>query len=166
MAAAQAGVRYVPAHDILAIKNAALAMPLGRHKLIPDQLFALDYGGSYRVFAVEVDRGTEPKISAAARKSYARSIKQYRHALERGLHRSHYGLKANLVVLWVFISRANEARFLDLAGKIGGSGAKAMLTQSLSDRGLNLMHAGPCPDLFLGDWNRAFCGEVSIARSE
>ena len=70
--AAREGVRYIPTHDILDINNAPLAIPLGHAKLIPDQLFALNYGGSFRVFALEVDRGTEPKASLAARKSYAR----------------------------------------------------------------------------------------------
>ena len=57
IAAAHKGVRYIPAHEILAlaIKNAPLAIPIGGQKLIPDQLFALGYGGSYRVFALEVD---------------------------------------------------------------------------------------------------------------
>ncbi|HCP81858.1 MAG TPA: hypothetical protein DIT67_09805 [Octadecabacter sp.] len=78
IAAARDGVRYIPAHEILAIKDAPLAMPIGRGKLIPDQLFALDYGGSFRAFALEVDRGTEPKTTTAKRKSLASSIDLYR----------------------------------------------------------------------------------------
>ena len=78
IAAQRAGVRYIPTHEILAIKGADLAIPVGRSKLIPDQLFALDLGGSFRVIALEVDRGTEPKSSASRRKSWSQSIEQYR----------------------------------------------------------------------------------------
>mgnify|MGYP001096393936 CR=1 FL=1 len=112
--AAQHGVRYIPAHTILAKKEAPLPIPLGRGKLIPDQLFALDYGGSFRAFALEVDRGTEPLSSATARKSLTRSIEQYSTVIEKEIHKTHYGLKANLLVLWVFTSRSRQARFLEL----------------------------------------------------
>ena len=102
IASARDGVRYIPAHEILAIKGATLAMPVSTGRVIPDQLLALDYGGSFLAFALEVDRGTEPKTSAAARKSYARSIEQYAEIIERQVHQAHYGLKANMLVLWVF----------------------------------------------------------------
>jgi len=130
IAAARDGVRYIPAHDILAIKGAALAIPVGRDRLIPDQLFALDYGGSFRAFVLEVDRGTEPKTSAADRKSWTRSIEQYRRVIEHELYKSNYGLKANLLVLWVFNSRVNEARFLKLVKLIAGSASQSILATS------------------------------------
>ena len=63
LAASRNGVRYIPAHEILAINGAPLAIPIGGQKLIPDQLFALDYCGRFRAFALEVDRGTEPMAS-------------------------------------------------------------------------------------------------------
>ena len=129
--AARQGVRYIPAHEILAINNAPLAIPIGNQKLIPDQLFALDYGGSYRVFALEVDRGTEPKTSPANRKSWAHSIDLYRQVIERKLYKTHYGLKANLLVLWVFNSRVNEARFLDMIKGLPKFIGRHFLTQNI-----------------------------------
>lgn len=128
IAAARSGIRYIPAHEILAIKNASLAIPLSTGKLIPDQLFALDYGGSYRVFALEMDRGTEPKTSPAARKSYARSIQQYADVLENSRHRTHYGIRSNLLVLWVFSSRSNQRRFLELCTKENTLVRRSVLT--------------------------------------
>ena len=75
IAAAKEGTRYIPAHEILKRNGSSLAIPLGDNsKLIPDQLFALDYGGSYRAFMLEIDRGTEPHNSPANRKSLKRSI--------------------------------------------------------------------------------------------
>lgn len=130
IAATRDGVRYIPAHEILAIKDAPLAIPVGRSKLIPDQLFALDYGGSFRAFALEVDRGTEPKSSPAKRKNWARSIEQYRQVIERQLYKSHYGLNANLLVLWVFSSRSNQKKFGKIVRQLAGSTASSILTAS------------------------------------
>lgn len=112
IAASRQGVGYIPAHTILAKKGASFEISMDRGKLIPDQLFALDYGGSFRAFALEMDRGTEPVQSTSARKSLRRSVDQYLEVLERQLHKAHYGLKSNLIVLWVFTSRTRQAQFL------------------------------------------------------
>jgi hypothetical protein len=162
IAATRAGVRYIPAHEILLRKNAPLAIPIGRAKLIPDQLFALNYGGRFRAFALEVDRGTEPKTSSAAQKSYAQSIDQYRHLIERRLYQSHYGLTANLLVLFVFTSRTNEARFLDMVAKVGGEIAKSVLTQVIPVTGTRIFLDLAPNDLFLARWNRAVGDTVAI----
>ena len=110
IAAGRAGIRYIPAHEILAIQKAELPIPVGRSKLIPDQLFALDYGGAFRSFALEVDRGTEPKTSSSNRKSWQHSIAQYREVIKKQLYKAHYGLKGNLMILWL----VNYARALSL----------------------------------------------------
>ncbi|WP_299829323.1 replication-relaxation family protein [uncultured Roseobacter sp.] len=110
----KAGLRYVPATRILGIKGAPMAIPLRRGKLIPDQLFAIKYADGYRAFALEVDRGTEPVRSQAARKSLLRSAAQYREVLDVKLHQRHYGLKSNLIVFWVFMSQARQQQFLEL----------------------------------------------------
>lgn len=120
MAAARAGVRYIPAHDILAIRGATLAVPVSRQKLIPDQLFALDYGGRYRAFTLEMDRGTEPASSAAARKSLTLMVQQYRTVHEAGLAARHYGLKATLLCLFVFQNAGREKVFQQIAGREAG----------------------------------------------
>ena len=78
IAAARDGVQYIPGDKVLAIRDAPLAIPIDGQKLIPDQLFALDYGGSFRAFVLEVDRGTEPKTTTTKRKSYEESIDRKR----------------------------------------------------------------------------------------
>jgi len=110
----RAGLEYVPAARILAIKDAPLAIPLSKGTLIPDQLFAIKYPDGFRAFALEVDRGTEPVRSRAARKSLKRSVGQYREVLDGKLHQRHYGLKSNLAVLWVFTSPRRQKQFNDL----------------------------------------------------
>lgn len=129
--AARNGVRYIPGHEILDIKGSTLAIPMGKSKLIPDQLFALNYGRSYRAFALEVDRGTEPKTTKQFRKSYAGSIELYRRLIEGQLYKKHYGLKTKMLVLWVFSNRINEARFLDMVGNVGYDLQKSVFTQTV-----------------------------------
>jgi hypothetical protein len=166
IAATREGVCYIPAHEILAIKNASLAIPIGNQKLSPDQLFALDYGGSYRAFALEVDRGTEPKTSPTARKSYARSIDLYRQVIDRKLYKSHYGLKANLLVLWVFNSKVNKHRFLEIVAKQGGEAARLILAQVADGFDRQYNPTALWEGLFLNTWDRYSGQASSIYRSE
>jgi len=99
--AAREGIRYIPTHEILKIKDAPLAIPIDNQRLIPDQLFALDYGDSFRAFTLEVDRGTEPKTTTAKRKSYANSIELYRKMIERGLPPSTAQRVTVLALVWL-----------------------------------------------------------------
>ncbi|WP_323768509.1 MULTISPECIES: replication-relaxation family protein [Roseobacteraceae] len=130
ISAARDGVRYIPAHNILAIKSAQLAIPLGKSKLVPDQLFALDYGGSYRAFALEVDRGTEPLRSSAARKSIQKSLDLYYRLIHEQVYKQHYGLKANILVLWAFQSRKRQEQLLSMASELPTFVARSMLSLS------------------------------------
>jgi len=130
--ATRSGNTFLPAREILALKNATLAIPHGTSTLIPDQLFAIDYGGIFRAFALELDRGTEPITSPANRKSWARSIAQYDDVLARGLAQSHYGLTASLIVLWVFTSKEKERSFQKLLLGRPGLANRAIFTQTLS----------------------------------
>lgn len=155
IAAARAGVRYIPAHEILAIKGADLAIPIGRSKLIPDQLFALDYGGAFRAFALEVDRGTEPKSSPANRKSWERSIDQYRQVIERQLYKAHYGLSANLLVLWVFSSPSKQVRFLEMLEELPGQVSAVFLTASVPQTDFGISGGGVWIRFFDQPWQRA-----------
>lgn len=129
--AARAGVRYIPGHVILAKKQAALGIPTSLGTVIPDQLFALDYGGSYRAFALEVDRSTEPKSSIAARKSYERSIMQYADIIEHKLYREYYGLKTNLLTLHVFKNKHRQMQFIELLEPLSDRFRQCVLTKSL-----------------------------------
>ncbi|AGI68700.1 hypothetical protein OAN307_c31670 [Octadecabacter antarcticus 307] len=162
IAAATEGVRFIPAHEILAIKQASLAIPIGNHKLIPDQLFALDYGGSYRAVMLEVDRGTEPKTSSAVRKSYASSIGLYRQMIEQNVHQKHYGLKATTLLLWVFSRRSNEQRFLEMVRLIGGPAKNLICTQVMPSS--KAAHAAGGP-YYKNNWARCQSGSVLLSRA-
>lgn len=112
--AARRNLTFVPAAKILALKDVSLPLPLPLGRVIPDQLFAIRYRDGFRAFALEVDRGTEPVRSKAARKSLQRSLSQYYDVLNGKLHQRHYGLKSNLFVLWVFQSQARLRQWQDL----------------------------------------------------
>lgn len=111
ISAVRMGLTYIPAAKILSIRGADIAIPVGRHKLIPDQVFAIKYPEGYRAFALEVDRGTEPIRSKAARKSLQRSIEQYVQVVGDQLYRHHYGLKCNLAVVWIFLNNRRRQKF-------------------------------------------------------
>jgi hypothetical protein len=160
--AASAGIRYIPAHEILAIKGSTLAIPYGKSKLIPDQLFALDYCGSFRAFALEVDQGTEPKTSPANRKSWARSIAQYDDVVAHGIHQTHYGLTCNLLVLWGFITTQQKNAFLNLARKRSGSADRSILTQAVSENHSGAHSAHLLSGLFMAAWERPDQARIRI----
>lgn len=117
----RAGAKYIEAQDILALRDAPLGLPIGSQTLIPDQLFAIKNSKGYRMFALEVDRGTEPATSAKLRKSYQSAIRAYEEVLTRGVHRRHYGVKSNLVVLWVFTSIGRQRLFKQHLESISGA---------------------------------------------
>lgn len=161
MATARVGIRYIPAHDILARKGTDIAIPLGRSKLIPDQLFALNYGGRFRAFALEVDRGTEPKSSPANRKSWARSLDQYQRALEQGLFKAQYGLKASVLVLWVMKTRSDQVTLLEMIAARGDKLGQSVLISAVSLQETDPYR--PESRWFAGSWLRAGGEVVSIA---
>jgi len=124
---ARRGYRYIPAHEILNRNRATLAIPLGKQKLIPDQLFAIDYGGKFRSFVLEVDRSTEPYRSGTARKSIKRMLEQYAEVFEKDTARAHYGLKSPLLLLMVFVCPGRAAKVLEMLGKYPGLQAVGLI---------------------------------------
>lgn len=159
--AARQSIRYIPTHIILERKNASLAIPLAKGKVIPDQLFALDYGGLYRAFALEVDRGTEPIMSSSERKSLARSMDQYAKIIETEMYKSHYGLKTNLLVLWVFTKATRQAQFLKLCMQNSVLVRQAVLTLNVESS--SYLYA-TCAGFFNGSWQRAGVCEQLICK--
>ena len=95
------GMSYIPGHRILERAGSTLSVELGRKKLTPDQLFGIDYGGQYRFFCLEADRGTEPKDSKAARKSYRSTIEDYAAFIGDKRYKPHYNLTAGMLLLAV-----------------------------------------------------------------
>ncbi|WP_425416882.1 replication-relaxation family protein [Oricola indica] len=127
----RSGMSYIPAHAILERSGSTLSVELGRKKLTPDQLFGIDYGGRYRFFCVEADRGSEPKDSKAARKSYRSMIEDYANFIGDGVYKQHFGLTAGMLLLCVFSSKTNERRFLETVRAALGKRSAYILTQTV-----------------------------------
>lgn len=155
IAAANAGVSYIPAHKILERAGVTLGAKVGRRNLIPDQLFGLDYGGRYRFFCLEADRGTEPKASTHKRKSWRSMLEAYRSFIGKGDYRQHYHLTAPMVLLVVLSSRTNQAKFLELVAEIMPNHAHLVLTQVLEGFHGSFRPPPVANDLFEGEWLRA-----------
>lgn len=149
IATAREGVRYIPQHDILARKGATLGIPVNGGTLIPDQLFALDYGGSYRAFMLEVDRGTEPHDGRGGRKSVASMLEGYQSAFRCQTVAAHYGLRCPIVLLVLCTSIGRARMIRDTAARLGDPVA-----------GLLVVGAAPAdmhrrvPSLFADGWVR------------
>lgn len=72
------GEKYIHRHDILAIKSSEMVIKIGDKKLIPDDLFGIDYGGAFRCFAREMDRATESvNRSDASQTSLDQKLRHY-----------------------------------------------------------------------------------------
>ena len=138
------GLTFIPAARILAIKGVTSAIPLAQGKVIPDQLFAIKYPDGFRAFALEVDRGTEPVRSTAARKSLAGSVAGYQEILDYRVHAQHFGLKSNLLVVYIFMSRARQRQFLDLLPE----GKRRFLTRVCAPGFPTWMAVAPVAELF------------------
>lgn len=160
-AAEARGVRYIPAWKILNIRQAPLGIPYAGGTIIPDQIFALNYGGSFRAFMVEVDRGTEPLSSKSARESLARKITGYGQIITRDLHRQHYGLKSPLALLFTFASQARARRFMEIVTADHTVLAAATLVQVLAPDDPMILRA---TETISAPWSRVSGGMMEILK--
>lgn len=168
-------IRYIHGHEILARSGGTLAADIeiehdgkrGTHRLIPDQLFALEYWRQgerqYRTFLVECDRGTEPvTASGFKRKSYLRNYLQYRQFIGQGLYKAHYGLNAGLMVLNVMNSKSRLRSYLNLITDLAPRGNTYMLFTHLDGFGEFFTVPDIFDDLLHRPWERAGCEAFRI----
>ena len=161
--AARAGVVYIPAHRILERAGASLEVPIGRRRVIPDQLFGLDYGGRYRFFCLEADRGTEPGVSAAKRKSWRTMLESYRRLLGDELYKRHYRLTAPMALLVVLSSRTRMERFLEVVADVMGEAAYLVLAQVITGFDAGFRPGAVADHLFVGEWSRSVGPPIRIS---
>ena len=172
-------MRFIPGWKILKRSGAALGcettitIPPGktqeRHALIPDQLFAVEYctegRKSYLAFIVECDRSTEPLTSSNyARKSYLRSYLQYREFVGASVYKSHYGLKANCMVLNVMNSADRQKKFLDLIRRNAPNGNSYMAFQTIEGVGQSFECPPILETLISKPWARAGSSDIALNR--
>mgnify|MGYP003700773121 CR=1 FL=1 len=169
---------FIPQHRILARAGAELRCPVpiiepgsGRNvqkDLLPDALFGLEYvtdaGSRFRFFVVECDRATEPAWTANFnRKSWLRSLLQYRAYIGRKLYRQHLRLTAPLLALNVVTDEARLERLLAVTeAELGADGDPYLLFQSIDEFGPVWRPPGPIASLLNGPWRRARGTEFRI----
>jgi hypothetical protein len=161
-AAEMRGVSYIPARKILNIRQTPLGIPYAGGTIIPDQIFALNYGGNFRAFMVEVDRGTEPLSSKSARESLARKVTGYGQIITRDLHRKHYGLKSPLALLFTFASQARAHRFMEMIAADYTGLASATLVQVLAADDPMVLRA---TQTVTAPWSRVSGGTLDILKT-
>ena len=164
-------LRYVPQHEVLRRSDIGLAVPItflnpttGKEEtrnLIPDALFGLVYLHSgqpaYRFFCLEADRNTEPARSYRFnRKSYRRSILQYREYVGRGLYKEHLGVSAGMVVLTVTTNDTHMHNLIETVTEVAATGRNSfMLFRSAPVFGASFKPLPPMPEFLSGEWHRA-----------
>ncbi|MCU7838871.1 MAG: replication-relaxation family protein [Candidatus Thiodiazotropha sp. (ex Troendleina suluensis)] len=165
--------RYIFQDEILSRSGSKLSFSvdvLGINKrLIPDGLFGLEYTCDgkqyYRFFLVEADRATEPgRTQNFSRKSYRRTILQYREFVGKGLYKEALGLSATLLVLNVTTSELRHRNLLELTKELSGSsGNNYLLFQYAPELGRYFHPPDILFHLFMNGWERGGWGPFSIS---
>lgn len=164
-------IRFIPWCEILAralaqgrVVPVPFRFPVSQGVIvIPDGLFGLEYKtgakSSYRIFALEVDRGTMPVARSNGRQtSYLAKLAAYRAIIDRELYRALLGVP-NLLLLTITTSEVRMADMLQKLGHNGGlHGAFLFKPISIGMRTLVIPH----PDFLATPWERVGHAAMSI----
>ncbi len=129
-AAKAAGLRFITATEVLARAPKStqdarqpFAIPVSiSHRfpsgkversdspVLPDAIFGLQYpNGTFRCFALEIDRGTMPLTRANLEEtSYLRKLLQYREVISRGVYKTHFAMTATPMLLLTITTNARH----------------------------------------------------------
>ena len=177
---ARTDLRYIPQHRILEHANVGLDVPVTyddpitriqvTRNLIPDAICGIKYQNdgqrNYRFFAIEADRNTEPNRShSSLRKSFMRSVAQYREFIGNGRYKEHFNLTAPMLVLFVTTNRNRMDNLIKTVTKLASVSQNTfMCFQSISEferpfKPPTLLHT-----LFSRPWQRSGHAPFDIDR--
>lgn len=128
--------------------------------LIPDAMFGIEYSAedrkTYRFFAVEADRNTEPILRKGLQQSsYVRKILQYREVAARRTYLTHFGLP-NLLVLNVTTNEQHMLNLVRFADEISeGRGCTDLLFKTMPSLASLEKAPPPTPYIVAEPWERA-----------
>jgi hypothetical protein len=159
LTAAELALRYIPRSEVLAKRGAPLAISVGDKTLIPDDLFGLQYGdGSYRFFAVEIDRNTESIVRKRGRyHTFDNKLDAYRGLMERQTHRHHWGVP-NLLLLTIPTNETHLVHLVDRVRERGGRYGERFLFKARTEFGVNWRIPEVIGELLRTPWTRASMG--------
>jgi len=97
--------KYISRHAILSKHDKPMELPLSnfsdRKALVPDELMGVNYGGSYRFFAIEIDRNTESiERKKAGQNTFAKKLENYLDVMRNRTYKDVWGIP-NLMVMTV-----------------------------------------------------------------
>lgn len=100
------GFRYIPAHELLEQAGASHAIAQRSRRLVPDQLFEIDFVGLIRAFMAEADQRSEPVACANAGKSRKSALSMHSQTFATGLPNRYCRLKAAVQGVWMLSTPA------------------------------------------------------------
>ncbi|TFH72405.1 hypothetical protein E3V39_12555 [Gammaproteobacteria bacterium LSUCC0112] len=149
--AKEAGLTYIPQHEVVTNNY----IEVEGDKVSPDGVFMLEIGGKKLLVFLEVDRGTEATFSDNFnRKSWKRSIRQYRQIIGHGLYKKRYGVECGALLLVVTISRAKELGILNVIEQEFDKGCNYMMVTHLTEFG-RVFHPPKVLDMLGIEWQRS-----------
>lgn len=103
------GLKYIPRSEVLSKKNKPLRIPLPhfgeKTYLEPDDLFGIQYpDGSYRRFAVEIDRSNEPLEGQNRHSSIEKKFDYYEYLIKERVYHEVWGIPG-LMLLFITTSQ-------------------------------------------------------------
>ena len=128
--------------------------------LVPDALFGVEYSlegrKTYRFFALEADRNTEPILRGNLRQtSYLRKILQYREVAARKMYLTRFGLP-NFLVLNVTTNEQHMRNIMQaVAELIDGKGCPYLLFKTMPSLASFEKAPPPTPYILTAPWQRA-----------
>ena len=135
----------------------------------PDAVFGIEYAvegqKSYRFFALEADRSSEPVCrSNLQQSSYLRKILQYREIIRRQTYTAHLGLP-NLFVLTVTTDARHLANILSLVNELSqGKGNTFLLFKTMPSLASLETAPPPSPFILTAPWQRAGFPDLCIGQ--
>lgn len=158
------GFRYIFGDEILTRAGATLNIPMPytdpntkerrTRDLIPDAAFGIEYScGGRVVFLLEADRNTEPTRSYRFdRKSYERTLEQYRQLIESGLYKKHFKLVQTAVIVLHLLTNATHLE--NVMALLMPNGCNYQAFQAAPQFGRFFKPPKPLAFLFTEPWQR------------
>jgi hypothetical protein len=142
---------YIPQH---AVVKDDLTFNLDGDRVTPDEVFMLKIDGKELLLFLEIDRGTEATASQNFnRKSWTRSIRQYRQIIGKGLHKEKFGVANGALLLIVTVSKAKQDGILKVIEDEFPNGCAYILLHHIPEFG-RWFHPPKLLDIYNTHWER------------
>ena len=163
LASRRMGIRYIHRHEIFShtkcpetTRRSAnpLSVAANGKRIVPDDLFGIDYGGRYRFFAVEIDRNTESiERKNLDQNAFGKKLHLYADIIDRGVFRGAWGIP-NMLILTVTTNATHMANMLAYMRNEAIAHQEKFLFKAKPEFGVNWTVPGVMNDLLIASWAR------------